>query len=75
MFGQDEQNVSDNASIRTQTTRILTPAASDNTLNLSDGIGFSSKKRKRDGSTMEDLLKDKFVVKVRCLMLRRTRGY
>lgn len=67
MFGQGEHDASNNASIKAQTTRILTPAASDGTLDLSDGSGFSSKKRKRDGSTMEDLLKDKFVARVCCL--------
>ncbi|KAH6719315.1 DNA replication regulator SLD3-domain-containing protein [Leptodontidium sp. MPI-SDFR-AT-0119] len=41
---------------------ILTPA-SDTSLNLSDGAGIGGKKRKRDGNTMEDLLRDKFVVR------------
>ncbi|KAL2067193.1 hypothetical protein VTL71DRAFT_1617 [Oculimacula yallundae] len=41
---------------------ILTPA-SDNSLNHSDGVGSGGKKRKRDGNTMEDLLRDKFVVR------------
>ena len=42
---------------------ILTPA-SDNSLNRSDGVGSGGRKRKRDGNTMEDLLRDKFVVRV-----------
>ncbi|KUJ20411.1 uncharacterized protein LY89DRAFT_442789 [Mollisia scopiformis] len=58
MFGQDEHDAS---GVGTR-SGILTPA-SDNSLNSSDGFGSSSKKRKRDGSTMDDLLKDKFVVK------------
>lgn len=63
MFGQDEHHVSD-ASVRAQTrSGILTPA-SDNSLNSNDGVSLGAKKRKRDGSTMEDLLKDKFIVKV-----------
>lgn len=42
---------------------ILTPA-SETSLNMSDGLSAGAKKRKRDGNTMEDLLKDTFVVKV-----------
>ncbi|CZS90696.1 hypothetical protein WAI453_004013 [Rhynchosporium graminicola] len=41
---------------------ILTPT-SDNSLNLSDGVGFGGRKRKRDGNSMEDLLRTKFVVR------------
>jgi len=64
MSGQEEHHVSD-ASAKTQTrSGILTPA-SDNPANFSDGAGLGAKKRKRDGNTMEDLLKDTFVVKVR----------
>ena len=59
MFSQDENLVSDASNTR----RILTPV-SDNSLNGSDGLTFGGKKRKRDGNTMEDLLKDSFVVKV-----------
>jgi len=59
MFSQDENQVSDASNTR----RILTPV-SDNFLNGSDGSTFGGKKRKRDGNTMEDLLKDSFVVKV-----------
>ncbi|KAH7330385.1 DNA replication regulator SLD3-domain-containing protein [Rhexocercosporidium sp. MPI-PUGE-AT-0058] len=46
------------------TTRFgfLTPA-SDTALNPSDGVESGGKKRKRDGNTMEDLLRDKFVVR------------
>ena len=63
MLSQDEIPVS-NASAQTrQTGGILTPL-SDNSLNLSDGGLHGGKKRKRDGNTMEDLLKDPFVVKV-----------
>lgn len=61
MFGQPEHRVSD-ADTTSVRTRPLTPA-SDNSLNSGDGL-FGSKKRKRDGSTMDDLLKDKFVIKV-----------
>lgn len=62
MFGQDEHHVSETRS------GILTPA-SDTSLNASDGIESGLKKRKRDGSTMDDLLKDKFTVKVSVLIL------
>jgi DNA replication regulator SLD3 len=70
MFGQDEVPGSD-ASARTLTrSGILTPA-SDNSLNLSDGVSSGSKKRKRDGNTMEDLLRDSFAVKVSTLKIHR----
>lgn len=59
MFSQDENPVSDASNTR----RILTPI-SDPSLQNGDGSGFGGKKRKRDGSTMEDLLRDSFVVKV-----------
>jgi DNA replication regulator SLD3 len=63
MSGQEEHHGSD-ASVKTQTrSGILTPA-SDNSLNLSDGASYGAKKRKRDDNTMEDLLKDTFVVRV-----------
>jgi hypothetical protein len=63
MSGQEEHHAS-NASAKTQTRAgILTPA-SDNSLNLSDDTSSRVKKRKRDGNTMEDLLKDTFVVRV-----------
>lgn len=59
MFRQNEHHVSD-ASIKSQTrSGILTPA-SDNSLN----DGFGGKKRKRDGNTMDDLLKDTFIARV-----------
>ncbi|PBP25431.1 hypothetical protein BUE80_DR003842 [Diplocarpon rosae] len=41
---------------------LLTPA-SENSLNLSDGAVLAAKKREGDGSSMEDLLRDKFIVK------------
>jgi hypothetical protein len=59
MFSQDENPVSDASTTR----RILTPI-SETSLNGSDGLGSGGKKRKRDGNTMEDLLKASFVVKV-----------
>ena len=63
MSGQEEHHGSD-ASNKTQTrSGIITPA-SDNFLNASDGANSGLKKRKRDGNTMEDLLKDAFVVRV-----------
>jgi DNA replication regulator SLD3 len=63
MSGQEEHHASD-ASTKTQTrSHILTPA-SNNFTNPSDGTSSSLKKRKRDGDTMEDLLKDVFVVRV-----------
>ncbi|KAE9376907.1 hypothetical protein N431DRAFT_480052 [Stipitochalara longipes BDJ] len=62
MSGQEEHHASD-ASTKNQTRfAILTPA-SDNFVNPSDGTSSGLKKRKRDGNTMEDLLKDNFVVK------------
>jgi DNA replication regulator SLD3 len=63
MSGQEELHGSD-ASTKTQTrSGALTPT-SKNFLNPSDGAGSGLKKRKRDGNTMEDLLKDVFVVRV-----------
>ncbi|RDW88863.1 hypothetical protein BP6252_00895 [Coleophoma cylindrospora] len=58
MFSHDEYHVSD-ASSKTRQRTILTPT-SDNSL---DGLSAGAKKRKRDGSSMEDLLKDSFVVR------------
>lgn len=60
MSSQLEHHVGDASHTR---SGVLTPK-SDNSLNLSDDAGFGGKKRKRDGNTMEDLLKDKFVVRV-----------
>lgn len=65
MSSRDDLPGSD-ASAKTLTrsgSGILTPV-SDNYPNLSDGTSPGSKKRKRDGNSMEDLLKDRFVVKV-----------
>jgi DNA replication regulator SLD3 len=63
MLSQDEIPVSDASAQTRQTGGILTPL-SDNSLNSNyDGL-HSGKKRKRDGNTMEDLLKDSFIVKV-----------
>ena len=59
MFSQDETPPSDASGTR----RILTPI-SDASLNGSDEIGSGGRKRKRDGNTMDDLLRDPFVVKV-----------
>ena len=63
MLSQDEIPVSDASAQTRQTRGILTPL-SDNSFNSSDAGLHGGKKRKRDGSTMEDLLKDPFVVKV-----------
>lgn len=62
MSSQGQHHVSD-ASFRNSQTRsgILTPDSEQ----LSDGAGFGRRKRKRDGNSMEDLLRDKFIVKVR----------
>lgn len=63
MSGQEEHHASD-ASTKTQTrSHILTPA-SDNFAIPSDGTSSGLRKRKRDGNTIEDLLKDTFVVRV-----------
>lgn len=64
MLSQDENPASDASAKTRQTGGILTPL-SDNSLNLSDGGLHGQKKRKRDGNTMEDLLTDPFVVRVR----------
>ena len=63
MSSQYENPVYDASAQTRQTGGILTPL-SDNSLNLSDEGLHGGRKRKRDGSTMEDLLKDPFVVKV-----------
>jgi DNA replication regulator SLD3 len=63
MSSQYELPVSDASAKAPARSGILTPA-SDNSLNLSDGASCASKKRKRDGSTMENLLEESFVVKV-----------
>lgn len=63
MLSQDDNPTSD-ASIQTrQTGGILTPL-SDNSLNSTDGGLHGGKKRKRDGNTVDDLLKDPFIVRV-----------
>lgn len=63
MSGREEHHGFD-ASNKAQTrSGIITPT-SDNFVNPSDGANSGLKKRKRDGSTMEDLLKDAFVVRV-----------
>jgi hypothetical protein len=64
MSSQDGNPLSDASSTR----RILTPPAEPSQI-PSDGALSGSRKRKRDGNTMEDLLRDSFVVKVRCPML------
>ncbi|TVY37433.1 hypothetical protein LOCC1_G007360 [Lachnellula occidentalis] len=64
MSSRDELPGSD-ASAKTLTrsgSGILTPV-SDNYPTLSDSTFLGSKKRKRDGNSMEDLLEDRFVVK------------
>ena len=63
MLSQYELPVSDASAYAPTRSGILTPA-SDHSLNLSDGVCSGSKKRKRDGNTMEDLLRDTFVVTV-----------
>jgi DNA replication regulator SLD3 len=64
MFSQDENPPSDASNTR----RILTPISGSSLSGL-DGLDFGGKKRKRDGNTMEDLLKDPFVVKVSNVLL------
>jgi hypothetical protein len=59
MFGPDKDHVSD-ASVKTQTRYDVPTPTSES----SDGACLGGKKRKRDGNTMEDLLKDSFTVKV-----------
>lgn len=63
MLSQDVVSFSDASAKDHTRPGILTPP-SDNSLNLLDGSGTGGKKRKRDGNTMEDLLKDSFVVRV-----------
>jgi DNA replication regulator SLD3 len=60
MPSQDGNQLSNASSTR----RILTPPA-EASQTSSDGALSGSRKRKRDGNTMEDLLKDPFAVKVR----------
>ncbi|KAG9238721.1 DNA replication regulator SLD3-domain-containing protein [Amylocarpus encephaloides] len=62
MFSQYELPLSDASPHAPARSGILTPA-SDTSLNLSDGFFSGPRKRKRDGNTMGDLLKDSFVVK------------
>ncbi|KAH8662996.1 DNA replication regulator SLD3-domain-containing protein [Tricladium varicosporioides] len=61
MLHQDEVLFSD-ASAKFTRSDILTPA-SDKSPNLTDGATSGSRKRKRDGNTAEDLLRDSFTVK------------
>ena len=63
MLSQEENLASDATSETRQTGGILTPL-SDNSLNSSNGGLHGGRKRKRDGDSMEDLLKDPFVVRV-----------
>jgi DNA replication regulator SLD3 len=63
MLSQDGNPLSDASSTRPIMT---TPVETSHT--SSDGAVSGSRKRKRDGNTMEDLLKDPFAVKVRGLM-------
>ncbi|CAG8979415.1 hypothetical protein HYALB_00012448 [Hymenoscyphus albidus] len=66
MSSQYDLPLSDACHHHSTRSGILTPA-SDHSLNMSDAPCLPSssgaKKRKRDGSTMEDLLRDTFVVK------------
>ncbi len=63
MPSQDEHPASD-AHVQTRRTGgVLTPL-SDNSINSLHAELHGGKKRKRDGNTMEDLLKDPFVVRV-----------
>jgi DNA replication regulator SLD3 len=61
MFSQDENPVSDASNTRRILTPIFNPSLETDGR---DALEFGGKKRKRDGSTMEDLLRDSFVVKV-----------
>ncbi|KAH7383603.1 DNA replication regulator SLD3-domain-containing protein [Cadophora sp. MPI-SDFR-AT-0126] len=51
------------ANVASATRSCILTATSDNSLILSDGAGSGERKRKRDGNSMEDLLRDKFVVR------------
>ncbi|KAI6714623.1 hypothetical protein JHW43_002887 [Diplocarpon mali] len=59
MSSQFEKHVGDASHTR---SGLLTPA-SDDSPNLTARAALGSKKRKRDGSSMEDLLRDKFIVR------------
>ncbi|EKD15846.1 uncharacterized protein L3040_003297 [Drepanopeziza brunnea f. sp. 'multigermtubi'] len=59
MSSQTEHHAGDASQTR---SGILTPT-SENTKSLSDGVASGGKKRKREGSSIEDLLRDKFVVR------------
>ena len=66
MSSQDDQLFPNASSQTRQMTEVLNPQ-SDNSLN--GGLDSGGKKRKRDGNTMEDLLKDSFVVRVSNVLL------
>ena len=62
MLNQDERLFSHASSSQTrQMPSVLTPASDSS---LVEAVEFRGKKRKRDGNTMEDLLRDNFVVTV-----------
>lgn len=65
MSSQNDWPISD-ASIQTRqkSVAISTAKLSDNPFILTDGAGLGGRKRKRDGDTLEDLLKTSFVVRV-----------
>jgi len=63
MLSQHEISASDTSAQTRHTRGVLTPL-SDNYLNSNDGDLHGGKKRKRDASTIEDLLKDTFIVRV-----------
>lgn len=63
MSGQEGHHVSDASARLSTRSGILTPV-SDILSNLNDGFGSAGRKRKRDGNTMDDLLKEQFIVKV-----------
>ena len=62
MLSQDDLPFSDASAKDRTRSGILTPTSDG--LNRSDGGDAGGKKRKRDGNTMEDLLRDTFVIRV-----------
>lgn len=72
LYGSDSQVAPDTGKTRPST------ATSDSAISLSDGAdtaGQGGKKRKRDVSTSEDLLRDSFVVRVRVNQFQEKHGF
>ncbi len=62
MFGQNVNAVFDATARSPARSGIITPTSDDGPLH--ETVSYGTKKRKRDGSTMDDLLTETFVVRV-----------